>query len=724
MGWGGAGAALAGCDLPTTQTLEEGKETVVSYLVPEEYVIPGVGVWYASTCQQCSAGCGIHGRVREGRVLKLEGNPESPISKGKLCQMGQAGLQGHYNPDRVTKPMARKNGKLVEIEWDEAEAQLKGAKGGSGFAWFTGNVSGHQHALVNAHLKSMGSSRHYTYEVVNQAVSESVNKKVLGQEAPRFRIDKADLVLSFGNDFLGAGASPVNAATQYADMRQAPRGVLVQVEAKMTLTGASADRWVAAHPGSEGHFALGLAYYLINRKGFDASVLPAAVRKEIDNYTLAETTVHTGVDGDRIVELANMLAESQSSLVLSGASAELHEHGYAATASIMALNVLLGNVGKTIEGAVTVPFADLQPTRGNTKSLLSFSKDAAAGKINTVFFYGANPVFNAPDALHFDKALAQVPFKVAFAQFHDETVAQADLVLPMHSYIEDWGTHISAYQGDEAVMGIQQPLMEPIYTTTRGFGDTVLAVLKSKGVSGFSQFDDYFSYLSAAISTLPSAAHKEKESGAALWSHALQHGQIKLKGAPKRLTANLSGIDIQLPGRDERGDFPFHMLPTARLGLWDGRHANIPWLQEAPDQISKVVWGSWVELHPKAAKHIGVKNGDFVRLQSEQGEIKAQVYVFKGMHPESIGVPLGQGHTEYGRYAKERGVNPLKIVNVKAVKETGELASFATTVNVTVSGHHEVLVKMGGSESQVGRKIVATITAEKLRRTEGGKHVA
>jgi len=93
MGLGGVGTALAGCDLPSTVTLEEGKEEVVSYLMPEEYVIPGVGVWYASTCTQCAAGCGVHGRVREGRILKMEGNPDSPLNNGKLCMMGQGGVQ-------------------------------------------------------------------------------------------------------------------------------------------------------------------------------------------------------------------------------------------------------------------------------------------------------------------------------------------------------------------------------------------------------------------------------------------------------------------------------------------------------------------------------------------------------------------------------------------------------------------------------------------------------
>ncbi|RMH21239.1 MAG: hypothetical protein D6698_03045 [Gammaproteobacteria bacterium] len=354
----------------------------------------------------------------------------------------------------------------------------------------------------------------------------------------------------------------------------------------------------------------------------------------------------------------------------------------------------------------------------------AFVENARRGRIKTAFIRGANPVFDAPDVLRAEEAFQNIPFKVSFANFMDETTAMADVVLPMHSYLEDWGTHIAANHGDEPVLGIQQPLMEPIYKTTRGFGDTLLNMIKANGDSRFAQFDDYYAYLSAAISTLPAEAHHEKESGTALWSAALQRGQIRLKAMRRRFSVNLAKADVTLPGRDERGDFPFHYLPNARLGMWDGRHANIPWLQEAPDQIAKVVWGSWVEMHPKAAKRLGVKNGDFVEVESEQGSLEAQVYIHKGIHPEAVSVPLGQGHSEYGRYAKGRGVNPMKIINPGNEEHTHELAMFGTTVNVRPTGRHEVLVHLGASESQMGRKIVATITADKLRRTEGGKHVA
>ena len=99
---------------------------------------------------------------------------------------------------------------------------------------------------------------------------------MFGVDDPVTLIDKAALVLSFGNDFLGAGDSPVAAARQYARFRRAtPRGVLVQIEPKMTLTGANADRWVVIAPGTEGVFALGLARELVQHPGYAGKVAPA-----------------------------------------------------------------------------------------------------------------------------------------------------------------------------------------------------------------------------------------------------------------------------------------------------------------------------------------------------------------------------------------------------------------------------------------------------------------
>ncbi len=718
LGWGGAGTALAGCDLPTTVTLEEGKEEVVSYLMPEEYVIPGIGVWYASTCLQCDAGCGLHGRVREGRVLKLEGNPDSPINHGKTCMMGQAGVQAHYNPDRVTSPMLRKNGTLQAVSWDEALSELNGRLGavsGDRFAMVTGTVSGHQAVLVSALMEQMGSSNHFAHETINARVWRQVCEDMLGDPMPRLRLDKAQVILSFGADFLGTWLSPVHMATEYAKFRSAPRGMLVQIEPKMTLTGGNADLWLPARPGTEGALALGIANFVIERGWNKVNVTPN-VRRALAEYDLPKVEEITGIPVSKIKRIASLLSERSPALVLAGASAAGFEDGYESVAAAMLLNIIVGAVGETIEASAQFPEAALLARQGSTADLIKFAKGLENKAFDVVLFANTNPVYTAPEALGLEKGLAEVGFKVAMTQFPDETAMLADLVLPLASPLEDWGTHVAAYQaGGDPVISVQQPLMEPIHKDVRGFGDVMLGLLKARNKE-FEQFADYYAYLKTAMLNMPGLADKDNKNDAA-WNNLLQKGLLSAKPAKGKLS--IKAHTVEVAGYQHSKEYPLHLVPSARLGLWDGRHANIPWLQEAPDQIAKVVWDSWAELHPKTAHELGVKNGDIIRVSSASGSIETQVYIHKGVHPDVVAVPMGQGHTAYGRYAKNRGANPLKVLNPITDKKTGELATHATRVKVSKVPRKNILVKMGGSETQMGRPLVRTVSADQFRRTEG-----
>ena len=729
MGWSGVGTTLAGCDIPTTVTLEEGKETVTSYLVPEEYVIPGIGVWYASTCQQCPAGCGLHGRVREGRVLKLEGNPESAINRGKLCQMGQSGLQTHYNPDRVTQPMALKGGTLSNITWGEAFELLDRKTGSSSglkgdrFAWLTQTISGHQAVLLDAHLNALGSKNHYVHEVINNAVWQKVSQDMLGDANPRLRFDRAKVILSFGADFLGTWVSPVHFATEYGHFRSSPRGVLIQAEPKMTLTGANADLWLANRPGTEGVLALGIANILASKYNKDISKLPGETQQLIKSYSPDRVVNISGVAGEHIERAAEFLNERSPSLILAGASAEGFEHGYDSVAAAMLLNIILGNVGRSIEPSGAFPFPQLAAKTGNTSDLLSFAKAIEEKRLDVVFIHGANPVYTAPDFLNIKDKIKSVPFKVAFTQFQDETTVHADLVLPMASALEDWGTHVAAYQSGQGLIGIQQPLMEKIYSDTKGFGDVMIALLKMRNVKAYSQYNDYYAYLKDAFALLPASLKMHAGSEKEFWESAMQKGVLNVNRVKTSTTTR--AVPVNIPEYAQNASYPYHLVPSARQGLWDGRHANIPWLQEAPDQISKVVWDSWAEIHPKTAAKLGVKEGDLITITSAQGSIEVKVYAHKGIHPDAVAVPLGQGHEGYGRYATGLGVNPLKILDPVTDKKTGELAQYATRVQIAKVGRQETLVRFGGSETQLGRKIVATIRADVYERAEGGgDHVA
>ncbi len=720
LGWSGAAVALSGCG---NTSIEDGKETVVSYVEAADYVIPGIGVYYNSTCAQCDAGCSINGRVREGRVLKLEGNPDSAINRGKTCGLGQAGVQHHYNPDRVREPLLRNGDKGETITWDKAYAliaeKLSSVKGEE-IAFLSGGVSGHLKTLLGNYLDSIGSKNHFVYEAVAPAVLRAANKKAYGMEMPRFNINKAKVVLSFGADFLGAWVSPVHFSQQYAQFRKGvdgKRGVLIQVESKMTLTGANADRWLAVRPGTEGILALGI----INALGASGLNLSGDVAAAVKGYDKARVSKDTGVSAEQIDKIAALLKERTPSLVLAGSAAEGYAHGSQNAAAINLLNQVLGNVGKTVEASASVPFPQMAPAKGNTAALKSLNDGLAAGKYKVLFNYAANPVFTAPGALKFKDNLAKAGFKVAFAHYLDETALQADLVLPLDSALEDWGTQVPEYMAEGAQINIQQPLMEKLHANTRGMGDILLNLVKQRNPEGYKSFDDYYAYLRGALLQNKGALGGGGADDDTFWNETLTKGIVKLAGPAGALSGKASAVGLSLPSPSAAdAQYPLQLIPGVTASLRDGRHANQPWLQESPDPLTTIVWDSWVEIHPKKAAELGITEGDIVEVASRTGSIKVQAYLFPGIHPDAISVPLGRGHEALGRYAKGYGANPFQILDAVFDKETGELALHETRVKVSKTGQRVIAVKDEGAAGgmQAGRKIAVRMSTDEVDQSE------
>ena len=198
---GGGAAALSGCGIGPEPT-----EYLVPYLVAPEEQVPGTATYYATTCRECGAGCGLHAKVREGRVIKLEGNPESPINNGRLCSRGQAALQGLYNPDRVTDPMARgSGGDWQKLTWDDAITRLatrvKEARG-QGIVFVTGLETGSFGELVDAWVKDIG-GRRVAYEPFGFEALREGNRLAFGTSAvPLYDFANARYIVSFGADFM------------------------------------------------------------------------------------------------------------------------------------------------------------------------------------------------------------------------------------------------------------------------------------------------------------------------------------------------------------------------------------------------------------------------------------------------------------------------------------------------------------------------------------------
>ncbi|MDO8426674.1 MAG: molybdopterin-dependent oxidoreductase, partial [Deltaproteobacteria bacterium] len=448
LGIGGAGTGLGFVIGKVSQT--PGAK-LIPYLVPPEEIVPGVANWYASLCGECNSGCGIIVRVMEGRAKKIEGNPNHPVSKGGLCARGQASLQGLYNPDRIKGPLKRKgergSGEYAEVTWDEAFAELTKnlselRKSGEAnkFYLLTSQLHGHLNQLVNNFMSGFGSPNLIQYELFQNRNLVFANQATMGLNAiPHYNIENTKYLLSFGADFGSTWLSPVNFSKGYGKMRQGEgaRGKFVQIEPRISVTGANADEWVPAKPGTEAILALGIAHAIIEKgyyRGGEASVWRAV----LSAYRPKEIAEITDVKEERIYGIAKEFTQTRPSLAVGGEALSSYENGVSGLVAINILNHLAGNLG--VKGGV-LPNPD-DPLRAGVdlnKRITALSSAVASSKVKALALYNTNPVFTTPKAAKLEDSLKNIPFIVSFSSFMDETTALADLILPAHTFLEDWG---------------------------------------------------------------------------------------------------------------------------------------------------------------------------------------------------------------------------------------------------------------------------------------------
>jgi len=678
---GGGAAALGACGVSPEPT-----HKLVPYLIQPEDQVPGVATLYATTCRECPAGCGLHAKVREGRVIKLEGNPESPINAGRLCARGQAGLEGLYNPDRLTDPMARNaQGKLEKVSWDDAIKRLstavKAAKG-KGIAVVTGDESGSFGDLVDEWTKAIG-GRRYTYEPFAFEALREGNRLAFGTNAiPWYDFANAHYIVSFGADFLETWLSPVGYQHAFARAhgfdaaRSGAMARFVFVGPRLSLTAMNADEWVAAAPGTEGMLALAMAQVIVSQH-----LAPTPADAHSLGTTLprpADVAQAVGIDAAAIERLAREFAASGGGLAVAGGIPAHYENGAEIVAAVNVLNYVVGQVGKNVKFGPNQSVAD----GGSFRDMAGLTADMSNGKVAVLVVHGANPVHSLPAT--FSQALAKVALKVSFSAYLDETAAAADLVLPDLHSLEQW----SDSRPREGVYALQQPVMQQVFPNARQAGDVLLAVWGKPGT-----FKDY---LQGRWRTV----HARRGGGKSFdefWETALQHG-----GSFGDVQAQTMHLDLRAAklGAAPNGAQGTVVIAVPSTALYDGRGANKPWLQELPDPVSKIAWHGWVELHPETAEKWSVVDGDYLLLKSANGAIRAPAWVTPGIRPGVLAIPTGQGHRAYGRYAQDRSFNAFDLLSGAANGYGGR--TFAVEVTAGKTGEHRFLATSAGDPRELG----------------------
>ena len=709
---GGGAAAVTACGIGPEPT-----EQLVPYLVPPENQVPGIATYYATTCRECAAGCGLHAKVREGRVIKLEGNPESPINQGRLCARGQAALQGLYNPDRVTDPMARgANGDWQKLSWDDALARLQAKVREArrkGIAFVTGLESGSFGELVDAWTRQVG-GRHVTYEPFAFEALRAGNRIAFGTSAiPWYDFANARYIVSFGADFMETWLSPVgyqNAFTRahaFTAGRDASMAKFVYVGPRLALTGMSADEWIAAAPGTEGMLALAMAQVIVARRLAPLPVDVARVRAALDANAPERVAARVGIEADVITRLAREFAASRGGLAVAGGIAAQYPNGAEIVAAVNILNYVAGQVGKTVKFGPNHALT----AGGSFQDLTDLAADASAGKVALLLVHGANPAHSLPAA--FSQALARAGYKVAFSSYLDETAAASDLVLPDLHPLEQWNDS----QPRTGVYALQQPVMQPVFPNTLHAGDVLLRLGGKPGT-----FKDYLQGRWQELHRRYGRGRSFEE----FWDDALQHGGLYADVPAQAVRLGLDVIrapalagDKPVLGWQPSPDQPL-LLVCPSIALHDGRGANKPWLQELPDPVSKITWHGWVEVHPETAAKWQVANGDVLLLRSPHGALRAPVWITPGVRPDVLAIPTGQGHKAYGRYAKDRSFNAFELLSDAPTGYGGR--AFAVSVAVTKTGDHRRLATLEGDAREQGRGVIEVLPLTRAQQLKRGAH--
>jgi menaquinone reductase, molybdopterin-binding-like subunit len=734
----GATAALEGCGNPDHQLIR---------FVPEEDLLPGLSTWKPSICTQCPAGCGMIVRVMQGEAevirngqlgllkmglaKKLEGNPVHPISQGKLCPRGQAGLQVTYHPDRIKHPLvregARGSGQFKEISWDDAVKQLASqltnlhtSTQQGGLAFITTPLRGQRKAILDAFATSFKGSYSVEAAFLDDSVVRAANGASFGHAAPAtVDLANSNYVLSFGADFLGTWNSPVAQNAGFGHMRKGRagmRGKFIQFEPRISQTGASADEFIAVQPGAEGILALAIAHVVIAEKlkpaaaaGHAGSLIDGWAQG-LPDYAPEKVAAQTGVKAETIARIAREAAAHDPAVAIVGDSATAQTNGYFNALAVNALNALLGSVGKP-GGILFGTSSNAQTSKSAPTSLELFASQVSSGAapVKVLLVYNANPIFSAPTAWGVRAALDKIPFIASFASFMDETAAMADLILPDSSPLESWLDDVPPSGSAKFVMSVAPPAMAPLHDT-RPAPDVLLDVAQRIG-GDLAKSLPWKTY-DEAIQARFTALYKEKGSKTAkdadeFWSKAKDQGGWWTDQPSAPASSANGGSAVKAAAAQFDGDasqYPFHFLPFASQMFYDGSLANLPWMQEAPDPLSTVMWGTWLEINPRTAQKLNIQQGDLVEVSSAHGKLQAPALIAPGVAPDVVAMPIGQGHESYTRYASGRGANPIAILAPATVEGTGALAWAATRVKVTAVGRSNMIL-FGGSLTEASPEL-------------------
>lgn len=708
------GASLA---MSTVSCVRRPVQKIVPYNKQPEEVTLGVDNLYTSTWYDGADGMGLLIRTREGRPLKVEGNPQFPLNQHGVSVRGLAHILSLYDPDRFRNPKRniqnmdkgreRSNRDVANVKWEAADEAVVAELKKGGVALLTGSLHSPTTRAVVSDFAQAFSAQHYIYDPISFEEIRQGQKDSYGTDlVPSYRMDKAKLIVSVDADFLGAFPMATSLQRQFSLGRKDPKGMnkLVAFDSQYSLTGANADIRVRIKPSAQLHAVLGLAYEVIVTKKATRYAGNESVARMLAPFSKAHEVLQ--VEREFMSKLAEELIQARGqSLILAGGLSAQSESGKDLQIAVNFLNSALENDGATVDSIRPLP-----GLRGSHAALEKLITDIEQGRVKTLIMHQVNPVYSSPLAERFVAALAKLPMVVSTADRNDETSKYADYVLPDTHPMENWGDA----EFIEGLYALQQPTIRPLHDT-RSFQLSLMtwAYLAEKGSKRLLDFETYYDYLRNYWKTEIYPKHGRGRSFDDFWDEALQKGYVGHAEARKGSSRNfrLEALSqIKAPATDKGHELVLY----ATKPHYDGTLANVAWLQELPDPVTKICWGNYAMVSMATAEKLKLKSGSVIEVTVGEKKAKLPVHIQPGLHDEVVAIPVGFGRMNAGGVGTGIGVNAFPLATYK----DGQLVAAGQAIGVKKTGGHILLASSQDHHSMEGRKIVVEATLKEFLKDE------
>jgi MoCo/4Fe-4S cofactor protein with predicted Tat translocation signal len=668
MGASLALAGLEGCRRP--------EEKILPYSRAQEEIVPGNPLYFATSFVQGGTAYGLLVESHEGRPTKIEGNPRHPESGGATGLFAQASVLDLYDPDRSTAPKERGTART----WEDAATFLDqlggdlGKRNGRGLAVL---VESHRSPTTARLLTQLTTALPEAKVVVYEAFSRHAElegaRLAFGEPLEAaWDLSRAQVIVALDADVLSSERSGVRAAREWSKGRSpedsATWNRLYVAESAMTVTGSAADHRLRLPSGQIGPFVLALVTELRTKHGLDMPIaFPAPALEPEERKWVAAVA-------------KDLAAHHGTSLLVAGEKQPPAVH-----ALVHALNLALGNVGKTVTFRRPPGVAE-----GGPQAVVELAAAVRAKNVDTLLILGGNPAFDAPADADFAGALKQVPTSIHLATHANETSSLATWHLNAAHYLESW----SDAQAVDGSTSIVQPLIAPLYG-----GKTAAEVISLVLQDGRRAHD------------LVRATWQrgDEVTFGRRWLRALHDGVLR-DDAVQAVTPTVAQAGLARAVQEDRApggelELTFQADPHA----YDGRFANNAWLQEFPDAMLKLTWGNVVAMSAATARELAVTDGDVVSIRAGRGAVELPVAIAPGHADRSISVTCGQGRRHVGRVGKGTGVDVYPL-------RTSQAFSVARGITVTKTGAVAKLHRTQEHFAMEGRPMIRSSTFEEYRR--------